>query len=131
LEGSACEIVEQCISRGFDLEPDLGSSSGSGNLFVLVPDFEEDFDYEEIMISGAVLSTTENMEMAPTCRQKQHSLKENGSPWTPHCDCQGYYHSVQCLRLELYTTCWCSTKHGTEITGSRIELECTDIHIQL
>ena len=121
-----------------------GTDAGSGNVHtyfekvievenVDVGEFDyiidEDLDDEETLmeILGESSEDHDDVMIVPSekgCFVARSFFTENGLPWSPDCDCEGYYKRVQCLQGG--TECWCSTRSGSEIQNSRRTLNCTD-----
>ncbi len=128
----SCETIKKCISKA-----STGSGSGSGQQFSLIPeqqkylesdvdyDYDTDFIIEDVEIVAPPIASNKDNPL-PTCRKHQDMFKTILSPWIPYCDCEGYFHPIQCWSFSQYTTCWCSTKLGAEVSGTRIKMECSD-----
>ena len=99
----------------------------------------EDYNDTELSESIPLVNKTEIIvneetflpQIPPNCKRNQKFFEQLDSQWIPYCDCDGYYHPVQCfIRPNSQAmTCWCSTKFGSEISGTRVNVECDEISV--
>ena len=129
-----CETVTKCIS-GAEAE----SESIISDLISETDDYEEYTEDDELLESHSLANLTDiviseetsHTQMPPTCKQDQEFYRQFHSSWLPHCDCDGYYHPVQCFTQphSQVTSCWCSTKYGSEVLGTRVNVECDGVSV--
>ncbi|XP_070557411.1 balbiani ring protein 3-like [Ptychodera flava] len=63
----------------------------------------------------------------PDCQKELQEVQRRGSPpgsFTPTCAGDGYYHKKQCYHSIGY--CWCSSKDGEEVAGTRTNVRYGD-----
>lgn len=110
-------VVESNITEeGEDLGNATNTAQSAG------PGEDEDIlRVEELSKHGKIIPAERGCVIA------RSFFTENNLPWSPDCDCDGYYKPVQCLRVaEGGLECWCSTRSGNEVMNSRRMLNCTD-----
>lgn len=94
---------------------------------------DEDMNDDEDLIMQRINESYLNADKevvvtARGCLVARKFYIENNLPWSPDCDCEGYYKTVQCLQVDENLQCWCSTRSGSEISNTRKTLNCDEPH---